>query len=320
MHLTTTNRDDSRKHMVAVGAICSATIFRVDAIPPPPAKVLPTERCQLVDGMAISAAYAFAKLGGSAQVWSRIGDDQLGVAACESLTKEGFDTTGLHIVPSSATSQVAVIVDKHGDRLVVPFHDQDADKSADWLPLSELGKADFFHCEARWVEGAEVALKAARALNIPCMVDGEIAPIEDLRRLIPLADFAVFSDAGLLIYAECNDVETALIKVGETHSGHVGASCGSKGYFWYENGSIRHVKAPIVDVVDTLAAGDIFHGAFALALVEGKNVENAARFACVAASLKCTHFGGRLGCPTRSEVDLAVAATYFPKAFKNNKP
>ena len=122
-------KDEKRKRMIAVGAICSATIFRVDSIPPPPAKVLPTERCQVVDGMAISAAYAFSRLGGSAQVWSRIGDDRLGVGAREALIEEGIDTSGLHTVAGSATSQVAIIVDRHGDRLVVPFHDQQVDKS-----------------------------------------------------------------------------------------------------------------------------------------------------------------------------------------------
>jgi sulfofructose kinase len=54
--------------------------------------------------------------------------------------------------------------------------------------------------------------------------------------------------------------------------------------------------------VDTLAAGDGFHGALALGLAEGRPIDEAARFACHAASLKCTRFGGRLGCPTRDEV------------------
>ncbi len=296
--------------MIAVGALCSATIFRVDHIPPPPAKALATERCQVVDGMAISAACAFVKLGGSALVWSRIGDDLLGSAARAALADEGVDTIGLHTVPGSATSQVAVIVDQRGDRLVVPFHDQNADKSANWLPLAEIDTADFVHCETRWVEGAEAAMRAARLRNVPCMIDGDVAPVEALNRLVPLADYAVFSDAGLLIYAGCDDVTSALIKVGKTHHGHVGASCGAKGYFWYENGGIRHVKAPSVKVVDTLAAGDVFHGAFALALLEGKDVESAARFACVAASLKCTRFGGRLGCPSRSEVDAFLSKIY----------
>ena len=298
------------KQMIAVGAICSATIFRVDSIPPPPAKILPTERCQLVDGMALSAAYAFRRLGGSAQIWSRIGSDQLGVAARESLAEEGFDTSNLHVVPGSSTSQVAVIVNRMGQRLVVPFHDQDADKSADWLPLESLKNADFLHCEARWVEGAEAALLAARKMGIPSMVDGEVAPREDLQRLVPLADYAVFSDAGLLIYAGCEGVEEALLKTGQTHKGHVGASCGPKGYYWYEEGHIRSVLPPDVPIVDTLAAGDVFHGSLALAILEGKSIEHAAQFACAAASLKCSKFGGRLGCPTRSEVDALVLRTY----------
>jgi sulfofructose kinase len=62
-------------------------------------------------------------------------------------------------------------------------------------------------------------------------------------------------------------------------------------------------------VVDTLAAGDIFHGAFALAVLEGRSIEDAARFACVAASLKCTHFGGRLGCPSRDEVETFLISS-----------
>jgi sulfofructose kinase len=303
---------ERRKRIIAVGAICSATIFRIDRIPPLPAKVLPSERRQLIDGMAVSAAFAFARLGGSAQVWSRIGDDWLGRMARQSLIDEGFEVTGVHTVPGAATSQVAILVDRRGDRLVVPFHDPDADASADWLPLDALDDADFLHCETRWPEGAEAALKAARARGIPCMVDGEVAPVETLRRLIPLADYAVFSDAGLLIYAGGKDVEQALLEVGAAHRGHVGASCGAEGYAWYENGRIRRVRAPKVAVVDTLAAGDVFHGALALALLEGRSIEDAARFACASASLKCTRFGGRLGCPSRAEVDAFLASAGKP--------
>jgi sulfofructose kinase len=47
--------------------------------------------------------------------------------------------------------------------------------------------------------------------------------------------------------------------------------------------------------------------------MEGRGITAAARFACAAASLKCTRFGGRLGCPTRREVDETVAATYGPE-------
>jgi sugar/nucleoside kinase (ribokinase family) len=58
-----------------------------------------------------------------------------------------------------------------------------------------------------------------------------------------------------------------------------------------------------VDAVDTLAAGDIFHGAFALALIEMGDPVRALRFAAAAAALKCTRFGGGAATPTRSEVE-----------------
>lgn len=83
---------------------------------------------------------------------------------------------------------------------------------------------------------------------------------------------------------------------------------GRRGYLWIEDGALRHIPAPQVDVVDTLAAGDVFHGALALALAEGKPGTAAIAFAIAAASLKCTRFGGRLGCPDRAEVTAMLDA------------
>jgi sulfofructose kinase len=202
------------------------------------------------------------------------------------------------------------IVERDGNRLVVPYHDEAVDKSPDWLPLADIARADMLHCDTRWVEGAEYALLAARDKGVPSMIDADVAPLDVLRRLVPLATYAVFSDAGLCIYAGCDDIDIALRKVAADHGGHVGATCGERGYFWFEDGDIRSVPAPVVEVVDTLSAGDVFHGAFALALLEGREIRDAARFACVAASLKCTRFGGRLGCPSRSDVEACVRATY----------
>ena len=81
------------------------------------------------------------------------------------------------------------------------------------------------------------------------------------------------------------------------------------------------VGAPAVEVRDTLAAGDVFHAALVVELAaqaqgyphgneeEGLEVEAAAaRFACTAAALKCSRFGGRLGAPTRTEVAEYMAA------------
>lgn len=290
------------KRMIALGGICTTAIFQVPQIPPPPAKVLATKRCTVVDGMAISAACTFQKLGGQAQVWARVGDDPDAQAMRLALAAEGIDPSGLFTVKGTQSSHANVIVDAQGQRLVVPFHDPDIDTSASWLPLQDLSNADLLHCDVRWPVGAETALHAAREKNVLTMVDGDVAPQQVLQRLMPLADYAVFSDAGLLAYTGLSNIQEALRTVAQQHSRHVGASCGEDGYYWVENGHIAHVPAPKVNVVDTLAAGDVFHGAFALAVLEGQDIASAARFACTAASLKCTRFGGRLGCPSRAEV------------------
>jgi sugar/nucleoside kinase (ribokinase family) len=57
-----------------------------------------------------------------------------------------------------------------------------------------------------------------------------------------------------------------------------------------------------VKAVDTLAAGDVFHGSYALAIAEGARPEDAIRLGSAAAALKCTVFGGRLGAPDRAAV------------------
>ena len=62
-------------------------------------------------------------------------------------------------------------------------------------------------------------------------------------------------------------------------------------------------------VVDTLAAGDVWHGAFTLALAEGQDVASASRFANAAAALKCSRSGGRRGAPRREEVAAMLAGT-----------
>lgn len=291
-----------RPRMVALGAICTTAIFQVERIESAPAKVMASQRCTVVDGMAVSAACAFQKLGGQAQVWARVGEDAEAQAMRQALALEGVDASGLHTVPGARSSHAAVIVDAQGQRLVVPFHDPQVDASPDWLPLHELAQADLLHCDVRWPEGALAALHAARHLGVRTMVDGDVAPQAVLQSLMPLADYAVFSDAGLRAYTGLHDVKEALLQVAQKHSLHVGASCGEDGYFWVEDGGIQHAPALAVQAVDTLAAGDVFHGALALAILEGQAMAQAARFACAAASLKCTQFGGRLGCPTREEV------------------
>jgi sulfofructose kinase len=64
-----------------------------------------------------------------------------------------------------------------------------------------------------------------------------------------------------------------------------------------------------VQVVDTLGAGDVWHGAFALGLAEGMDESTAVRFASAAAALKVQRRGGRAGAPCRAEVEELLRQT-----------
>lgn len=290
--------------LVSVGAACLTTIYRVAAIPAAPGKALAQASVRVTDGMAISAACAYAALGGRAAVWARLGDDAQGEAMRTELAQAGLDVSGLRACVGGKSSHAAVVVDARGERLVTVFHDPDLDDDPAWLPLDALDGAAFVHADVRWRAGAIRAMKAARDKGVRVMLDAETTDPAILADLVPLASHAVFSDAGLAVHAGTDDVEAGLRRVAARGAHvHVGASCGAKGYVWLERDAIRRVPAPPVEAVDTLAAGDVFHGALALALAEGRPMDQAARFACAAASLKCTVFGGRLGCPTRADVD-----------------
>ncbi|MBX9874054.1 MAG: sugar kinase, partial [Beijerinckiaceae bacterium] len=74
-----------------------------------------------------------------------------------------------------------------------------------------------------------------------------------------------------------------------------------------EDGTIAHRPAFAVAAVEPLGAGDVWHGAFALALAEGQGERAAIRFASAAAAIKCTRFGGRSGAPRRQEIEAFLA-------------
>jgi sulfofructose kinase len=79
---------------------------------------------------------------------------------------------------------------------------------------------------------------------------------------------------------------------------------GDRGALWTDDGvTIHHQSAFAVDVVDTLGAGDVLHGAFAAGLARGQGEAEALRWASAAAALKCTRHGGRAGIPTLAELE-----------------
>ena len=91
-----------RPLLIAVGGICTTTLYRGPAVPAVPGKVLATDAVEVVDGMAVSAACAFVRLGGEAAVWGRVGDDSRGAGMCRELAAAGLDVSAVRRVPGSS--------------------------------------------------------------------------------------------------------------------------------------------------------------------------------------------------------------------------
>ena len=300
----------ARTRVICVGHAALDRIFAVESWPQGSGKVPAHRFEESGGGMAANAAAAIARLGGEAVFWGPIGEDAVADAIHARLIADGVDVRGLRRFEGRTSSHSAVIVDESGERLVVGYRGSALQAPADWLPLDRIDLAGALLADVRWPDGACRALRAARDAGIPAILDAEIAAVEILAKLTCAADHVIFSERGLAAYSG-GDSEGALRKVLAGGALMAAVTRGEHGVRWLEAaapGEVMHCPAFAVDTVDTLAAGDVFHGAYALALAEGRGVGNAVRFAAAAAAIKCSRPGGRSGAPTRGEVEAFLAS------------
>jgi sulfofructose kinase len=154
--------------------------------------------------------------------------------------------------------------------------------------------------DTRWEEGARHLFALARAAGIPAIFDGDRRPADPA--LLDLSTHVVFSEQGLAELAGTDDRRAALRRVAAGRDAFIAVTAGADGVYAVQGGEIRHHPGFAVAAVDTLGAGDVWHGAFALGLGEGMTEAEAIRLASAVAALKCTRPGGSFGTPTRDEV------------------
>jgi sugar/nucleoside kinase (ribokinase family) len=121
--------------------------------------------------------------------------------------------------------------------------------------------------------------------------------------LLTASSHLVFSSEPLQETAGVADDGEALRKIAKLTPSFLAGTRGAQGTIWLdEHQALQQTPAFPVHTVDTLGAGDVFHGAFALAITEHQELRPALRFASAAAALKCTRFGGAFAAPQRAEV------------------
>ena len=273
--------------VICLGSAVLDHLFRVGEIPAPPAKERASAYAAMVGGMAANAAIAVARLGGQAALWGRLGEDANGAAARAELEAQGVDCTHLRAFPGARTPVSAVVVDKRGERVTFGWRGEALPADPAWLPLPSLAEAQALHCDPRWPEGAAAALEAAA--HLPTVRDAEKGEARILLDLVPRVRHAVFSEGGLANFApgqrQADGLRRALAG-GRTELAAV--TRGEKGVLWLARGMESPAAIPAfpVEAANTTGAGDVFHGAYALALAEGQAVPEALRFAAAAGALR----------------------------------
>jgi ribokinase len=296
-------------HVLCVGAAVLDTLFRVCSMPSGQGKILPYDMLQVAEGMASSAAYAVVRLGGKASLWGAVGDDDTGQRIIAELGHDGVDISGMVKVEGARSAVSTILIDDLGERLIVPFYDPLLHHAVRAVRHNDLTPFDAALVDVRWPKLALATLHAAADAGKPAILDGDVAADGVIEMLAPAATHIVFSHPAAERLAGTADLtEMVAILKRQFEQAFVCVTAGEQGCGWFDEADrcIKRMPAIKIEAVDTLAAGDIFHGAFALAIAEGRPAEEAIRYSSVAAALKCRSFGGRLGAPTAIDVEGAL--------------
>ena len=178
--------------------------------------------------------------------------------------------------------------------MIVNYRPDNLPTDPGWIREAFPQTLDAVLVDVRWPEGAAEALKIAKARNIPSILDADL-PVPRDGELLRLADFIAFSADGLIDYSKQSDLMAALLSVSEETQGLCCVTCGGDGVLLIEDGEIIAIPAFPCDPVDTLGAGDIWHGAFALLIAEGEHAKAAINVANACAAIKVSRRGGRKG-------------------------
>jgi sugar/nucleoside kinase (ribokinase family) len=295
--------------IVCIGMPVRDLTFRIQELPARGLKVNATHFDEICGGNALNAAIGIVRLGGRASVCGPMGDSRETSSKYifEKLGHEGIETQHLIHMPGLVTPISNIMIDPSGERTIVTFRDPELWKVRLPDPDTLLEDCAAILTENRCAEFCTELCAEAVRRGIPVIVDGD-RTMSMREGLLAASTHLIFSSEALQATAGIADDGEALKKIAKLTPSFVAGTQGARGTLWLdENQNLQRTPAFPVHTVDTLGAGDVFHGAFALAVTENQELRQALRFASAAAALKCTRFGGALAAPQRTEVDELLA-------------
>ena len=305
----------ARARVIVIGSSNTDLVIKLDQLPRAGETRLGGELATVAGGKGANQAVAAARAGGRVVFIGRVGSDSFGKQAMAALRRDGIDVSRVVRDADSQSGAALILVDRKGRNLIAVAPGANARLSPKDVQGAKAvlagASAVLLQLETplATVENAAALAARAGACVILNPAPARLLPNRLLRNisiLTPneteaetLTGIAVHDDRSATRAAErllARGVKTVIITLG------------ARGAF-VADGQLRcRVPAIRTTAVDTTAAGDIFNGALAVALGEGRPILEAVRFANAAAAISVTRFGAQPSAPTRQEIDRLLRA------------
>lgn len=296
--------------ILVIGSSNTDMIVKVPQIPHPGQTVLGGEFITAPGGKGANQAVGAARAGGDVTLIARVGDDMFGKRAVEGFQKDGINVEHVFRDPQSPSGVALIFVAASGQNSIAVAPGANA----------KLSTADVHRAVAAF-DGASALLMQLETPLTTVMDAAEIAvhrrvpvilnpapalslPGDLLQRIAILTPNEAEATAlsGIEVRDEASAAQAAT-KLRHRGVGTVIITLGAQGAFVAGANVHQLVPGFKVKPVDTTAAGDVFNGALAVALGEGKPLLDAVRFANAAAAISVTRFGAQPSAPMREEIE-----------------
>jgi ribokinase len=265
--------------VVVIGSLNIDVVVTVLDHPRPGETVLATSLQRLWGGKGANQALAAARAGAAVRLVGCVGDDSDGAGYVDRLTGAGVDTGAVRRVPGTPTGTALVVVDEAGENSIVVAPGANAEVTADDVRAVVLAPGDVVLLQLE-VPLDVVAAAVRRALTAGARVVLNVAPFARVpAEVLAGADPVV-----------ANAHEAALLRSAPRS---LLVTRGEHGATWQRDGLVLEVAAPVVEVVDTTGAGDVFAGTLTAALAAGDEPAMAMERAAAAAAQAVTRRGAQ---------------------------
>jgi sulfofructose kinase len=289
----------SKFDVLALGAVAVDDLFYIDSYPGPDEKRPILRHQRQCGGMSAIAAITASRLGCRSAYAGVLGRDELSDFGIAQMRQEGVNLRHLARREGVRPIHSIIIIDSStGTRNIFYYRRRFVGAARDWPPEEVIRGARVLFADWYSIPGMIRAARLARAAGIPVVADFEQEGLPGFATLLALADHLILSQGFAAKLTGVSDPRRAVVRLWNGRQKLVGVTCGAKGCFYVtaEKPSLaRHQPAFKVKAVDTTGCGDVFHGAYAVALARGMKASDRIRFAAAAAALKAGQSGGAQG-------------------------